>query len=67
MLDGPGGDDLLAIGTPLVAAAPWEDPSPLKDNGERNLIDSTHVANFEAIALDEFPCSFGTFGGSIDF
>ena len=34
VLDGPGGDDLLAVGTPLVAAAPWEDPSPLKDKGD---------------------------------
>ena len=30
VLDGPGGDDLLAVGAPLVAAAPREDPGPLR-------------------------------------
>ena len=32
VLDGPGGDDLLAVWTFLVAAAPREDSRPLKDS-----------------------------------
>ena len=33
VLDGPGGDDLLAVWALLVAAAPREDSGPLKDSG----------------------------------